>query len=553
MIYKSSRARIEPNWLPFFARCLRPIQFAMLALVLSAITARPVSATDLEKVYPAKLDVSKQPRGYAWTTDKSDVWKLKHFTISYGDGFKIELGPSQVVFGCNGTSVLWAVVFPDEPGEITQASAGKGEKVTSIWLRFHPARVGELFPEATVIGQGDAAMIDPAKEVAEFKLSASYHVGPRAMIPPRNHTIVDCETKAGARRFYLIDSEKQTVQYVDAFRTRTLPVPTPLEEQAAAEIFDKVWNEFDREYAMFAVKPQVDWAALRETYHPRAAAATDNRALARILSDMLSHLEDLHVYVRVDGRYLTGFSRKRHLNASPAAIQRLVGPLRQGPADRRSNNLDWTVTKDGIGYVRVTGLQDKKLPERFESALQEMKDTRGLILDLRFNGGGAEPLAQQIAGCFLDRERVYAMSQYRDGPAHDDLTKKFPRTLAPNPRWYYTGPVVVLQGQRTMSSAEAFVLMLAKCSNVTTMGDRTAGSSGNPRQVDAGAGIVVNLPRWIPEDADGKSFDTTGVPPDVPIETTDQDFTRTADPVLSAALERLKKVKPEDAPVLKNR
>lgn len=92
-----------------------------------------------------------------------------------------------------------------------------------------------------------------------------------------------------------------------------------------------------------------------------------------------------------------------------------------------------------------------------------------------------------------------------------------------------------------MSSAEAFVLMLAACPHVTTMGDRTAGSSGNPRQLDVGAEIIVNLPRWIPRDASGKSFDTVGIQPDIPVKTTPEEFTRTADPVLSAALKRLRK------------
>lgn len=98
-----------------------------------------------------------------------------------------------------------------------------------------------------------------------------------------------------------------------------------------------------------------------------------------------------------------------------------------------------------------------------------------------------------------------------------------------------------------MSSAEAFVLMLAACPHVTTMGDRTAGSSGNPRQLDVGAEIIVNLPRWIPQDASGKSFDTVGIQPDVPVKAAPEEFTKTADPVLAAALKRLRTSQPDSS------
>ena len=53
------------------------------------------------------------------------------------------------------------------------------------------------------------------------------------------------------------------------------PHAAALGRKAAVAAFDKVWEAFDREYAMFAIKPNVNWAKLRTIYRPRAAAATD--------------------------------------------------------------------------------------------------------------------------------------------------------------------------------------------------------------------------------------------------------------------------------------
>ena len=91
-----------------------------------------------------------------------------------------------------------------------------------------------------------------------------------------------------------------------------------------------------------------------------------------------------------------------------------------------------------------------------------------------------------------------------------------------------------------MSSAESFALALAQCPQVTTLGDRTAGSSGNPRRVEPGVGIVVNLPRWIDMDPQGKPIDAVGVLPRVKVEAKPEDFTGDRDPVLAAALENLR-------------
>jgi len=490
---------------------------------------------DLSQKYRATLDFNNQSRGYQWTCGPRDVWRLKKFTYALEDGFSVKLGPSQVVFGCHDANVVWAAVFPDQSGEILAASPGKGEHVASVWIRFHPARLGELFSMQIVAGQGDASLLPKAKRLAAHKMTACWQSGGRPMIPSKNSIIFDMETREGPRRFYALDTETGKVQYVDAFRTRSMPAAKPLDSKTALDVFDKVWNAFDRQYAMFAVKPKVDWAKLRETYRPRAAAAKTNQELATILVEMLDHLEDLHVYVQVDGEYVPGYNRDRPLNANPKALTGLIGRLTS-----TGHELDWGRTGDGIGYINIHKLSDPDLPRVFDEVLGQMADTKGLILDLRFNGGGSEPLGCQIAGRLLDRRRVYSLSQFRNGPKHTDLGPKTERACGPDGPWHYVGPVVVLQGQKTMSSAESFALALAQCPQVTTMGDRTAGSSGNPRCVEAGAGIVVNLPRWIDMDSQGKPIDAVGISPRVKIDAKPEDFRGGRDPVLSAALENLR-------------
>jgi hypothetical protein len=528
-------------------RQARVIKLA-LALVLSVRTASAADVVDLGRRYPATLDYSPTPKGYDWTCDEKDVWRLTNFAFSMSDRFRVEAKSAQVVLGHHGSNVLWAAVFPDQPGEIVKAAAGQGEHITSIWLRFHPARLAEIFPPATVTELGQKEIISDARRLAAHKMRSCWQSNGLPMVPEKGIVTLDLETREGPRRFFSIDTAKSIATYIDAFRTRPVPVAKHLDQDTALQVFDKVWSAFDREYAMFVVKPEVDWPKLRTEFRARVPEVKDNLKLADLLAEMLGHLKDLHVGVRIGDVSVPVYQRERPLNANRLALPSLLGPVSGAGRD-----LSWCITDDRIGYIAIDRLTDLELPQFFSEALERMTQTRGLILDLRYNGGGSEPLGLEIAGSFLDRERVYAKSQYRNGPRHTDLDVPKSRICRPKDPWHYVAPVIVLQGQRTMSSAEALVLMLSQGPEVTTMGDRTAGSSGNPRSLDAGAGITVNLPRWNDLDAEDKPFDAIGIPPDIVVDTTTANFSGKDDTVLAAALEQMRALKKVEGNALRLR
>jgi C-terminal processing protease CtpA/Prc len=172
-----------------------------------------------------------------------------------------------------------------------------------------------------------------------------------------------------------------------------------------------------------------------------------------------------------------------------------------------------------------------------------MRGTRGLILDVRFNGGGSEDLALQVAGRFVSKEFVYAWDQFRDGPGYTNLTKKFERKVQPLGPWRYPGPVILLIGQKCMSSCESFVGMMLGDPNVTTMGDHTCGSSGNPKVYKLDMDLTVTVPTWIDYKPDGKPLDENGFQPQVPFAPEPNAFAGSRDDLLTAALARLRQAR----------
>jgi len=312
----------------------------------------------------------------------------------------------------------------------------------------------------------------------------------------------------------------------------------PITADAAATTFDRLWEAVDREYAMFVIRPEVKWDALRRRYRPEALTAQSDTELALIASDMLSHLRDQHVWLKVRGRNVPIYSRKYpgNWNRNSPIYEKLVGPPHWV-----GKKVFWARTPDKIGWVVILDWSDADRPDEFDEALEQMRDTRGLIVDARSNGGGDSLLASMVAARFADRPRAYMHYRYRTGPEHTDLAKRIARMLAPRGPWRYDRPVVLLQGRKCVSANESFCAQMAACPNVTTMGGPTKGSTGSPVWFEAGSGIEVAVPQWIAYLPNGEVFDEKGVPPDVLFEYRPDAFAGDKDDLMSTALAKLRR------------
>jgi len=510
------------------------------AAILLLAAAAAGRTKDLAKAYAGDLDHAEGVGAVDWSTRTGDVWRLESFAFEVGDALSITSGPAHLVVaahdhGDGSRSAVWAALFPDEPAVIAASSAGDGEHARAIFLRFHPSRVGELFPSETVEPADDALWLVRARHLYAHKINSSWQWDNMPVVPYERSIVLDVDTAEGPRRFYMVDTDEGSVRYEPAFEPRTTPEApaTPVEPKEALRIFEAAWAAFDEEYPMFGVKDDVDWRALRKEYRALAREATTAHEVAGVIALLLSHLEDLHVWVRCGDTWVHCFNRFRVTNGNWNATRAELEDIEE------RKGLAFGRTDDGLGYINVFNLSTEGLDAAFDEALEALGDTTGLVVDLRFNGGGDELLGRKLAGRFLGESAVYSKNRYRSGRRHGDLGPVLDRVVEPRGPWRYTAPVAVLQGEKTMSSAESLVLMLDQAPTVTRIGDRTAGSSANPRRLELEHGIVVNLPRWLDLDADGQPIDGVGVAPDVKVEAAPGDFRR-ADPVMEAALEHLR-------------
>jgi len=313
----------------------------------------------------------------------------------------------------------------------------------------------------------------------------------------------------------------------------------PIGASEAVAILEKAWATVNAEYPMFGLRENLDWDQLRSRYLAEAKTAKSAQEAGIIVAQMFRHLQDAHLWVKLKGKSIPVFKTEAQLNVNKNTRiyedESLLGRIQ--PLGR---HLMWAKTKDNIGWIMFPRWNGADLPDRFDEVMEQMRDTRGLIVDVRWNGGGDAELSKHIAARFVDRTRVYSHYQVRSGPNRTDLTKKIEQTLSPRGPWRYDRPVILLMGQGCVSACESFCAMMAVCPNVTTMGDHSRGSTGFHAPFKLGSEIEIYVPQWLVTLPNGQVVEGRGVLPDAPFAPKADSFTDRRDELLSLVLARLR-------------
>jgi hypothetical protein len=294
--------------------------------------------------------------------------------------------------------------------------------------------------------------------------------------------------------------------------------------------FQVLVDDMDRNYSFFALK-RIDWKGLSQRYRAKAEGAKGISEFIEVVADMLCRLEDMHVWIETpQGGRVSVYSSRREGNFNyTAVVQKLHGLRRFGRLGFVGR------TSEGYGVVVVTSLTtDQSTIRQFLAAVEGLFDTPEMIVDLRANGGGSEPLAGRIAAMFTDQRRCYAGSRFRASLEHDDFVQTEGRFVEPAPGATYTHPVICLIGPGCVSSGEGFALMMKCLPHVTLVGQPTRGASGNPAPVSLPNGVSVWYSRWMSLLPDGTPIEGKGVPPDVLVQ-----HQGPGDPTFDAAVEML--------------
>jgi len=141
---------------------------------------------------------------------------------------------------------------------------------------------------------------------------------------------------------------------------------------------------------------------------------------------------------------------------------------------------------------------------------------RGIIIDVRGNGGGNSNLAFRLAGHFNKKPIIAGtVKYYKTRP-----TRIYSRPLYIQPQKpYISCPIILLTNLDCLSSNELFIAALHDTRRAVTCGDYTGGSSGNPiiKRFTAGQlWCTVQIATWGYIRPNGKYLEGLGIKPDIP-------------------------------------
>ena len=272
--------------------------------------------------------------------------------------------------------------------------------------------------------------------------------------------------------------------------------------------FDYLWNEVDKKYSYFELK-NIDWDQMKNTYRPMLKDNSTEVELFTVLESKDDHTNLISPFnVSQYNVALNGAKNYR-----PRTIEEfyLQDPWRTGALkhDFLSNN--------EVGYIRYGSFSSGFSDSQMDLILDRYKDTKGIILDLRENGGGAIFNIPKLLGRFVESTTLVGYSITRNGEAHTDFGEKENFYITPHGNVQYLKPVVVLIDRGSYSATTFFAVATKAFPNITLIGDATGGGGGLPNggQMPNGWTYRFSISQLL--DLNDNNYAENGVPADIEV------------------------------------
>lgn len=298
------------------------------------------------------------------------------------------------------------------------------------------------------------------------------------------------------------------------------------------ENFEALWKILDENYCFFEFK-EVDWNEVHDRYSVQVQDTMNQFALFDLLGEMLAELKDGHTNL------VSSFNMSRYW-----AWYEDYPPNFYTEIQKNYLKTDYliaggikyrTLAGGQIGYAYYESFSDGVGENNLDYMFLHFKDCKGMILDVRDNGGGSLTYSDRIASRFLDEKILTGYIQHKNGKGHADFSDPYPLYLSPSERIRWLRPVIVLTNRHCFSAANDFVQKMQLMPYVVTLGDRTGGGSGFPfsSELPNGWGVRFSASPMLNACKECTEF---GIDPDIPVSMTPEDILRGKDTLIEAAV-----------------
>lgn len=276
---------------------------------------------------------------------------------------------------------------------------------------------------------------------------------------------------------------------------------------------------------VLSVDGEAAWVVLKRLLDEEVSASRAATAKFQAVSMLLDGPRDEQVRVRLrerrTGRERTIKLGRRERESKPALL------LRRVKGDYWVANFDVFTPQIAVEFTRALR--------------RELRAARGLIIDLRQNGGGEAEAMVEIISTLLPPG--VGLGQFKDRAGRVYLDPRTRRALLFSVERipYFGGPLIVLTSEKTASAAEIFAHVLKERKRALILGGETCGCVlGVSRARKLADGGTLALSEMDYETAAGTRLEGVGVAPDERLPLKLADLIHHRDATLLRALEVLR-------------
>lgn len=250
------------------------------------------------------------------------------------------------------------------------------------------------------------------------------------------------------------------------------------------------------------------------------------------------------IILAIDGKDMTGvdpeLARKQVLGPAGSVVTLTIKRGDEEPFDvaiTRAKiivkSVEGKMLDNGIAYVQITTFGDKTSAE-LQVVLEELmaQNPKGLILDLRNNGGGYLQSAIEVTSQFIPADEVVLHERYGNGDieTHRSLGEGLATDV----------PMVVLINEATASASEIVAGALQDLGRAKLVGVVSYGKGSvqiMPELSNNQGAVKITIAKWLTPNE--RIIHEIGLSPEVYVVLTEEDFKNGLDPQLDAAIETL--------------
>lgn len=198
-------------------------------------------------------------------------------------------------------------------------------------------------------------------------------------------------------------------------------------------------------------------------------------------------------------------------------------------------------SRDDLFIVRFDAFTGRVALDFMRALRNRLHKARGIVLDLRNNGGGDSEAMTDVASAFLSPRTQLGRFTDRTGKVVIEPQTRGAMVLAAESIARFDGSLIILTSERTASAAEIFVAAIKEARRATVMGTGTCGCVlAIRRRHLLPDGGELDVSEMDYRTSAGTRLEGTGLAPDESVVLNLADVRAGHDPLIERAIERLR-------------